>query len=144
VSRTWAESFEWSDDSAPAADEPRREPRSRRRQGRRRLVALCAVVAAAVALAVVATSLARGDDAFVGVWWEPASGRRVEIVRDGDTYTLLYGAQRRPFSAERRGDEPVIAAPLGGDIVVRAVTADKLELEDGGHTTTLQPAPDGS
>ena len=96
------------------------------------------------ALVTVATSLARGGDVFSGVWWEPDSGRRVEIVREGDGYTLLYGAERRPFAAEKRGDELYIAGPLGGDIVLRAVAADRLELDDGGRTTTLRPAPDGS
>jgi len=110
---------------------------------RRRAVALL-LIAIVVALAILGTSAARGDDAFSGVWWEPDSGRRIEIVREGDAYTLLYGAERRPFTAERRGDDLVIAAALGGDIVVRAVTADRLELIDGGRTTTLQPAPDGS
>jgi hypothetical protein len=86
---------------------------------RRRAVALL-LIAVAAALAIVATSVARGDDDFSGVWWEPDSGRRVEIVREGDAYTLLYGAERRPFAADR------------------------LELIDGGRTTTLQPVPDGS
>lgn len=146
MGKTWADAPDWFDDSAAVPEGPRTStPRTLRRTlRRRRLVALGAVVALIVALAVVATSLARGDDAFAGVWWEPASGRRVEIQRDGDAYRLLYGAQRRPFTAERRGGALVIAAPLGGDIVVRAVAADRLELEDGGRTTTLQPAPDGS
>jgi hypothetical protein len=119
-------------------DARRREVRRRRARGLLLLVAVTAL------LAILGTSLARGDDEFSGVWWEPASGRRVEIVRDGDEFTFLYGAERRAFTAERRGDDLVIAAPLGGEIVVRAVSADRLELIDGGRTTALQPAPDGS
>jgi hypothetical protein len=88
--------------------------------------------------------IVRDDDAFVGVWWSPDTGRRVEIVRDGDGYALLYGAQRRPFAAERRGDELAIAAPLGGDIIVRAASPGRLVLVEGQRTTTLLPAPDGS
>lgn len=117
----------------------------RRAVRRRRLAALVVLAVLAVAGIIVAGSrLAGDDDAFAGVWWEPGSGRRVEIVREGDGFTLLYGAERRPFEAEKRGDHLVIAAPLGGDIVVRAVATDRLELVDGGLTTTLRPAPDGA
>lgn len=113
--------------------------------GRRRAVALVVLALLLVLGVVAATSLARDEDAFSGVWWEPSSGRRVEIVREGDGFRLLYGAERRAFVAERRGDDELrIAAPLGGDILVRAVTADRLELIDGGLTTTLESAPPGS
>ena len=137
---------EWRGRSGYGGDPPveRRRDARRARLRLRRAVGLLLLAAAAAALVIVATSLARGEDAFSGVWWEPDSGRRVEIVREGDGFTLLYGAERRPFAAEKRGDELVIAAPLGGDIVVRAVAADRLELDDGGRTTTLRPAPDGS
>jgi hypothetical protein len=154
MGKTWADAADRPDigaslmagrgDPSLGRDDRRRSAGRRVAVRRRRALALLLLAASAIVLVLVAASLARGDDAFSGVWWEPASGRRVEIVRDGDAYRLLYGAQRRPFAAERRGDELVIAAPLGGDIVVRAVAADRLELEDGGRTTTLQPAPDGS
>ncbi len=108
---------------------------------RRRAAALVAAVA--VILAVVAAAALAGDeDAFSGVWWEPSSGRRIEIVPGESGYTLLYGAQRRPFTAARRGDDELrIAAPLGGDILVRAVADDRLVLVDGGVSTTLERLP---
>ena len=146
MSRTWADA---RDDPGVAAAVRAESAAAGYRTGRRdavrrrRAVALL-LIAVAAALVFLGTSVARGDDAFSGVWWEPDSGRRVEIVREGDAYTFLYGAERRPFTAERRGDDLVIAAPLGGDIVVRAVAADRLELIDGVRTTTLQPVPDGS
>ena len=145
MSRAWSDELAGPGVAAAVRAESAAGYRGGRRDAarRRRAVALLLVAVAAV-LAIVGTSLARGDDAFSGVWWEPDSGRRVEIVREGDAYTFLYGAERRPFAAERRGDDLVIAAPLGGDIVVRAVAADRLELIDGGRTTTLQPVPDGS
>jgi hypothetical protein len=145
MSRSWADAL---DDPSVAAAVRAESAAAGYRKGRRdavrrrRVVALLLVVA--TALAVLVTSVARDDDAFSGVWWEPDSGRRVEIVREGDAYTFLYGAGRRPFAAERRGADLVIAPPLGGDIVVHAVAADRLELIDGGQTTTLQPVPDGS
>ena len=105
---------------------------------------MAVLVAIIVGIVITGTSVARDDDAFLGVWWEPSSGRRIEIAHEGGGYGLLYGAERRRFAAELRGDELVIAAPLGGHIVVRAVAADRLELIDGGKTTTLRPAPAGS
>jgi hypothetical protein len=142
VSKTWADAGEKRPEKSRHGGERRVARRQRVR--RRRIAGLLLLAAAGVVLAIVGTSLARDDDGFSGVWWEPDSGRRVEIVREGDGFTLLYGAERRPFAAERRGDELVIAAPLGDDIIVRAVAADRLELVDGGRTTTLRPAPDGS
>ena len=121
-----------------------RRARSRRAVRRRRVGALFVTIAIVVAIVLTGTSLAGDDDAFAGLWWEPSSGRRIEIVPEGAGYRLLYGAQQRPFAAEKRGDELVIAAPLGGDIVVRVVAADRLQLIDDGQTTTLRPAPDGS
>jgi len=147
MSRTWADGL---DDPGVAAAvragrmEGDRRGAARRDVRRRRLVALFVLVAVVVGVVIAATFIARNDDAYSGLWWEPDTGRRIEIVREGDRYSLLYGAARRPFAAEKRGDVLVIAAPLGGDIVVRAVAVDRLELIDGGTTTTLQPAPDGS
>jgi hypothetical protein len=147
MSRLWADAL---DDPGVAAEvragRTEEDRRGARRRGvrRRRGFALFILVAVVVGVVISGTSLARDDDAFAGTWWEPDSGRRIEIVRQDGGYTLLYGAERRPFAAEKRGDELVIATPLGGDIVVRAVAADRLELIDGGRTTTLQPAPDGS
>jgi hypothetical protein len=133
---------------ARAARRDVRRRRARRTIRRRQALALglLGVILAVglIALVVTGSSLAGDDDAFAGVWWSPDTGRRVEIVRDGDGYALLYGAQRRPFAAERRGDELAIAAPLGGDIIVRAKSKDRLVLVEGGRTTTLVPAPDGS
>jgi len=146
MSRTWADGLD-NPGVAAAVRAGRMEGGRRgaaRRDVRRRRVVALFVLVVVVGVVIAATFIARDDDAYSGLWWEPDTGRRIEIVREGDRYSLLYGAARRPFAAEKRGDELVIAAPLGGDIVVRAVAADRLLVIDGGQTTTLQPAPDGS
>jgi hypothetical protein len=114
----------------------------RRRRARRRLVvmiALVAVVAAGVATYLLTTPT---SDPFAGVWWEPSTGRRVELVADGDGYRLLYGAAKRSYAAERRGDDLVVAGPLGGDIVLRAKGDDQLVLKEGEQSSVLSRLPD--
>jgi hypothetical protein len=149
MSRSWRYA---ADDAAVV--EPRAVRKDVRRRAthravrRRRAVAFASVVfvvfVVVAAVLLAGSSSARDGDPFTGTWWEPDSGRRVEILRKDEAFTFLYGAERRPFVAEQRGDTLVIAAPLGGDIVVRHAGDDRLELVDGGRTTTLQPAPDGS
>lgn len=103
----------------------------------------CVLLLAALAVALPALAACGGDaDPFSGLYWEPSSGRRVEISKEGDTYRLLYGAARRPFVATREGDELRIADPLGGSIVVRPGREEgTLELSTAGKTTVLKPLP---
>jgi hypothetical protein len=78
-------------------------------------------------------------DPFTGLYWEPSSGRRVEIRKEGDHYLLVYGAAKRPFKATREGDELKVAEPLGGQTVVRLGDGvGTLELETGGKTSLLE------
>jgi hypothetical protein len=78
-------------------------------------------------------------DPFTGLYWEPSSGRRVEIRKEGDDYLVIYGAAKRPFKATREGDELRVAEPLGGETVVRlGDDVNTLELATGGKTSLLE------
>jgi hypothetical protein len=101
------------------------------------------VVALALAfLGVLALSACADDDPFAGLYWEPSTGRRVEIRVDGDAYQFIYGAGKRPFAAVREGDELRIAEPLGGVTVVRpGDAAGTLQLSTAGKTSVLEPVP---
>ncbi len=91
-------------------------------------------------IAAFALSACGGNaDPFTGLYWEPSTGRRVEISKEGDDYLLMYGAARRPFKATREGDELRVAEPLGGETVVRlGDDANTLALETGGQTSLLE------
>jgi hypothetical protein len=100
------------------------------------LVGLLFSLAAAWALPACGGS---ETDPFAGLYWEPSTGRRVEIRLAGDSYEFIYGAGKRPFPAVRDGDELRIAEPMGGDTVVRrGGSAGTLEMVSGGRTTTLE------
>jgi uncharacterized lipoprotein YehR (DUF1307 family) len=98
---------------------------------------------ALVLLAVVLPLAACGseDDPFDGLWWEPATGRRIEITKEGEQYRLLYGAAERPYRATREGDELRVRQPFGGDIVVKAAAEGRLELVIGEKTSRLVRVP---
>lgn len=109
-------------------------------RGARRRRAAAAGLALAAAFLALALLLGRqGDDPFSGVYWEPASGRRVEIARQGDSYVLYYGVARRPFPAVREGDTLRLRDPLGGTIVVRPAGDGGLRLEGAGAAGALRP-----
>jgi hypothetical protein len=81
-------------------------------------------------------------DPFAGLYWEPSSGRRVEVERDGDAYKLFYGRDRRAYAAVREDGRLVITDPLGGKTLVRPGEEEgTLELVTGGETTLLKPLP---
>jgi hypothetical protein len=99
------------------------------------------VLSLATAALAIATLLAAcgNADPFVGLYWEPSSGRRIEIRREGDGYSLIYGAAKLTSAARREGDELVIRHPLGGDTIVRKGDAEGvLIMESGGGTTRLK------
>jgi len=100
----------------------------------------------AVALVLLAVILplaacGSGDDPFTGVWWEPATGRRIEITKEGEQYRLLYGAAKRPYRATREGDELRVRQPFGGDIVVKAAAEGRLVMVIGGQSSRLVRVP---
>jgi len=98
------------------------------------------LLAVLLGLAVGLAACAR-DDPFEGLWWEPSSGRRIEISAVGDVYRFSYGVAQRPYRAMREGDELRIKEPMGGEIVVRAAEDGELELVIGGSATRLKPLP---
>jgi hypothetical protein len=101
---------------------------------------LLAIFLASIALGLFALTGCGGNaDPFVGLYWEPSTGRRVEIRKDGDEYWLYYGAALKPYQAVREGDELRITEPMGGQTIVRpGDEVGVLELETAGKTTLLK------
>jgi len=113
---------------------------SRRGRGRR-AVALAAATLVVLAIGLPLVACGAGDDPFTGLWWEPATARRIEITKDGDQYRLLYGAALRPYPATREGDELLIRQPMGGDIVVKTAADGRLEMIIDGESSRLVRVP---
>lgn len=132
--------------AGPAAGAPPREPgpfvraTARRRVRRRRIAAAATLLAVAAVFAVLLWPGA--DDPFSGVYWDPDSGRRVEITRKDGRYRLLYGVAKVGYEAERRGDELQVRDPFSGYVVVRA-NADGLMLVSGRRETRLERLTEG-
>jgi hypothetical protein len=106
---------------------------------RRAAAGLLALAFIALVAAPILTGCGGDADPFTGLYWEPSSGRRVEIRKQGDAYWLYYGAAKQAFQAKRDGDELVIAEPMGGQTIVsRGKTEGTLELESAGKTTLLE------
>jgi hypothetical protein len=106
----------------------------------RPLLALLALVAVLAPLVLAACG---NSDPFTGVYWEPSTGRRIEIQHTADGYELFYGRDLRPFPATRDGDQLTITDPMGGKTVLRLGTTEgTLKLETGGKTTVLKPLPE--
>jgi len=112
-------------------------------RGGRRRGAFAGLAAAILLLVIVLPLAACGtkDDPFAGLWWEPTTGRRIEITKEGGQYRLLYGAARRPYQATREGDELRIRQPIGGDIVLKVAAEGRLEMVSGGRTSRLMRVP---
>jgi hypothetical protein len=110
-------------------------------RGRRAFASL--VILLIVALVAPLVLVACGDaDPFAGVYWEPTTGRRIEIKRQGDRYELYYGRDLRAFPAARDGDRLVITDPMGGKTVIRSGSSEgTLDLVSGGKTSVLKPLP---
>jgi hypothetical protein len=111
------------------------------RRGSRRAVAALTLAALLCTLAVALAACGAKDDPFTGLWWEPSTGRRIEISEDGGAYRLYYGAGKRPYPATRVGDELHIREPMGGTIVVRTTSGDGLDLVIDGKSSRLKPVP---
>ena len=97
----------------------RRDQLRRRRAARRRLVALIVLVVLVGAGVAALLLLGGTPDRFAGVWWDPSTGRRVELVAEGDGYVLLYGAAKQRYAAREYEGRLIVASPLGDDIVIR-------------------------
>ncbi len=128
--------------SAPRQD-VRAAQRAARRRARRRLLVLVAIVAILVIAAVVVLAQRDAGDPFSGVYWDPASGRRVEITHTDGRFQFLYGTARQGYPAERHGSELRVRDPFTGYIVVRSTSAG-LVLEMGARTSKLRPLPRAS
>jgi hypothetical protein len=107
----------------------------------RTVVAGVAVLLILLAAALPLAACGANDDPFTGLWWEPASGRRIEITKDGGRYSFLYGAARRPYQAAREGDALRIRQPIGDDIVVKLAADGRLEMLIGGKSSRLVRVP---
>jgi hypothetical protein len=110
------------------------------RRGTRRAAALM-LAALLCALALALASCGAGDDPFAGVWWEPATARRIEITLKDGSYRLYYGAAKLAYPATRVGDELHIRQPMGGMIVVKAMKGGGLDLVIAGKSSRLKPVP---
>jgi hypothetical protein len=101
-----------------------------------------AVLALVVLLAPLLLAACGNADPFTGTYWEPATGRRIEIKHTGAGYELFYGRDLRPFPATRDGDRLTITDPMGGKtVVVPGASEGTLKLMTGGKTTVLKPLP---
>ena len=118
---------------------------SARSDARDRLAPALLLVAALVVLLtpLVLASCGGNADLFSGVYWEPSTGRRIEIKQEDDAYRLYYGRDKQSFRATRDGDQLVITDPMGGQSIVRPGDAEgTLQLVSGGKTTVLKPLPE--
>ena len=100
-----------------------------------------AAVVLLLSLALALAACGARDDPFAGLWWEPATGRRIEIRVTGDSYKVLYGAARAPFPATRSGDELRVTDPLGGVTVFKQAGDGTLTLSAAGKTSVLKRVP---
>ena len=107
----------------------------------RRAAAVAVLAALILSLATGTAACGVKTDPFAGLWWEPATGRRIEIRAAGDTYKVLYGVARAPFPATRSGDELRVSDPLGGAMVFKPAAGGTLTLTAAGKTSVLKPVP---
>ena len=107
----------------------------------RRAAAVAALTALILSLALGVAACGAKTDPFAGLWWEPATGRRIEIRAAGGSYKVLYGAAKAPFPATRSGDELRVADPLGGVTVFKPAGGGTLTLTAAGRTSVLKPVP---
>ena len=102
---------------------------------------LVAVVLLAVAAQVAACGTAASDP-FAGSWWEPASGRRVDVkAAAGGGYEVRVGADLKAYPAAESGGELRVAHPTLGDLVLKTAPDGKLQLVSGGTVSLLERAP---
>ena len=107
----------------------------------RRATSVVALAVLILSLALAVAACGARTDPYAGLWWEPATGRRIEIRVAGDAYKVLYGAAKAPFPATRSGDELRVADPLGGAMVFKPAAGGTLTLTAAGETSVLKPVP---
>ncbi len=101
---------------------------------------LFAVVLFAGAAQIAACGTAASDP-FVGSWWEPSSGRRVDVKAAAGGYEVRVGADLKAYPAAESGGELRVAHPTLGDLVLRTAPDGELELVSGGTASLLERAP---
>lgn len=105
---------------------------------------LAALLLAAVLVALAAQAAACGgasSDPFAGTWWEPSSGRRVQVTAAGDGYDVRFGADLEACPATVSGDELRVTHPELGEVVLKTAPNDRLELVIDGTASLLERAP---
>lgn len=108
---------------------------------RRLPVALAFALLAFALAAQVAACGGAASDPFAGSWWEPSSGRRVQIEAAADGYQVLIGADLQSYPATETGGELRVAHPELGSVVIRQASGGRLELVEGDTTGLLERAP---
>ena len=108
----------------------------------RRLSAALALALLAFGLtALIAACGGAASDPFAGSWWEPTSGRRVQIEATADGYEAQIGADLQSYPATESDGELQVAHPELGSVVIRPASDGRLELVESGTTSLLERAP---
>lgn len=108
----------------------------------RRLLAAAALAALACILAAqLAACGGTASDPFVGSWWEPTSGLRVQVKAAGDGYEVLVGTDLKGSPATVSDGELRVAHPERGELVLTAAPGENLSLLSGGAQSLLERAP---
>jgi hypothetical protein len=107
----------------------------------RRLVAAAALVLLLSVVVLQAAACGTAADPFVGSWWEPTSGRRVDVKAAGDGYQVLFGSDLKPYPATLSGGVLRLTHPQLGAVELKKGSGDGLELVSGGTVSLLERAP---
>ncbi len=102
------------------------------------LVLMLLAAAGAVQLAACGGTT---SDPFVGSWWEPSSGRRVQVQATGDGYEVLIGSNLKASPATKSGAELRLTDPELGPVVLKIASDDTLQLVAGGAVSMLERSP---
>lgn len=104
---------------------------------------LAALVLALLALAATSQAAcgSAAADPFVGSWWEPTSGLRVQVEAAGEGYRVRVGSDLSTSPATASGGELRIAHPERGVLVLKHLPDDRLQLAGDGTTSLLERVP---
>jgi hypothetical protein len=111
-------------------------------RSRRLCAALLLVLLALAAGAPLVACGGTAQDPFVGSWWEPASGRRVQVraAEDGG-YEVLFGSDLKAYPATESGGNLAVTHPELGALELKKAAEDRLELVSDGTASLLERAP---